>query len=661
MLLPESARQRLAEPLRDPRRFWPQVKTSHTVPIEQWPWRQHSDALTGALDGLAEKTTEQLDRSYVAVQEWVEQVLNAGQLVLSHLLAMEPFVPFDGAEASAIISLVKELLHNAADAIEQNTRMGSFREPVHEAATRWAELERKCESDSAIQVAFGMDLPPHDDYGEFRADWVLQHYAYRSAELLAHVVPHLVSLGVPHVDDVLAGVSIVGWVLDCDDPVGAYVAMDMFLNRYFSADPNTARQVRAHLEKSESALRRTAHTTRRSRAAAFAASDDTEARALALVDMYKRVIEGPFRQFSWALHCLRNNKWEPTVTLGPLRDRLVADGGDLATMVRQIVLPDLRNSETHETLTWDGFAEEFVTESGRIPPIRVAGAASLAEAFVRGCEAAFLAVRTLDTRPDEISLPSVDERGRLASWRRVHAFFGTNRLRVTEAQLNTQHAKIGVEQLRYTDINPCFQALLLAHRLLPQTESFSVRVAGMPIIEVSAVALDATMPAWEYAISAVDQMPLAAFLPANLDARSRIEPIDVAIRSVAWIAVDDVLSALDGSPEDWNDDERILLAARLRIVEIAVEQTTRQLAAPSIRLASVLASAANLRQWVVDMAPVGSSVAERLLVVAQLRTQWTRWGPVPRHPLIPDEPAPDRAEPPPGLANSPDTFRYRTL
>lgn len=59
-----------------------------------------------------------------------------------------------------------------------------------------------------------MPFSPSDPDGYFRAERVLHHYAYRTGELLATVVPHLVSFGVPYVTDVLAGVFIIGQILD---------------------------------------------------------------------------------------------------------------------------------------------------------------------------------------------------------------------------------------------------------------------------------------------------------------------------------------------------------------------------------------------------------------------------------------------------------------
>lgn len=128
-----------------------------------------------------------------------------------------------------------------------------------------------------------------------------------------------------------------------------------------------------------------------------------------------------------------------------LRERVIADGGTLAAIMGYVVLPDMRNSETHETLVWDGFADQFVTESGRVDAARVAGALTMATAFVHGSEAGLAAIRALYVNADVGTLPSVDEEGRMPTWDRVGAFFGINRLMLIEAHLNTPYAHFRVQ------------------------------------------------------------------------------------------------------------------------------------------------------------------------------------------------------------------------
>ena len=660
--LPVAARKRLAQPLRDARALRAPERESHTLPVGSQAWRRHCDALVWLLRELA-RLIASPEGDFDAVRAWAQHLLDTRERAVSLLLALEPFAPFEATGADRLVRLIDEAIAVAADALENDVPCEWSSEEMGAAISWWDERDATHANDEVLRVAFRLPTPPQDDRGEFRAEWVLQHYAYNNGELLAQILPHLNSLGVPGVADVLAAVSIVGGILSCDDPIAAYIAMDAFLGRYLDAPPDVALKVKAHLEAGEPALRRAQQAASRAYAVAISSSTDAEFRALALADMYKRTVEGPFRQYSWALRCLRTGSWEPTPMLGNLRERLVSDGGFLAGVAQEVVLPDLRNSETHETLEWDGPSEEFVTEVGRVPPARVVLALASAEAFNRGCEAGMAAVRTLGIRPDGSFLPDPEEPGRMPSWRRARAYFGTNNLRLVEEHLNARHASVRIERLELRDVNPCFQAVLVAHRLLPRIEAFSVGTPGRaePLITVSAAALELTMPVWEFALSVLDRMPLSTFLPANLDARSRVETMGVAIRAAAWIAADDVLDALDGSPAYWNARVWQLLDARLGVVGLATEQAIRYGDVPAPRLASVAASVGELRLWIGRTSPGARALADAEESVARLRLQWRSWGPVRRHPSVPEPARREYSELRPALHDGPFHKDYRTL
>src|SRR5690606_24654743 len=107
---------------------------------------------------------------------------------------------------------------------------------------------------------------------------------------------------------------------------------------------------------------------------------------------------------------------------------------------------------------------------------------------------------------------------------------------------------VNLELLTESDINPLFQALLSVRRPVPKSGAFALRVEGATRFEVDSSALDHTMPIWEHAIPTFDTMPFSTFLPVNLVTRTKFETSSVASRSAAWIALDDVLDALDGGP-----------------------------------------------------------------------------------------------------------------
>jgi hypothetical protein len=652
----------LIQPLIEDESLEREFDRSHTMPISDWAWRQHAHALARSLETLADSLPAPPD-DFNAIRDWVAQIRTARSNVISLLLALEPFTPFDTAKANDVVCLVEVSARAAADIADHGLEPATIGKDIRALAAWWERRSAGEGGEDPLTAAFALPTPPTDSQGKFRADWVLQHYSYRHQDLLRRLLPHLESLGVPGIVDMLAGIAIVGGVLECDDPVAAYVAMDSFVNHYLACDEVAADLVLNHLETAEPALRRTRQAAARARSAATLASADLESRALALAEAYKRVLEGPFRQFTWALHCLKVGAWERPPMLAELRQRLVAGGGLLASVAHDVIVPDLRNSETHETLEWDGFREEYVTEGGRVGTAQVALALVVAESFAHGCEAGLTAVRSLRVPTSGNLLPTGSEMGRMPSWRRVEAFFGTNRLKLTQANLNTRHAFLRVERLAVTDVNPCFQALILARRLLPGVETFSVAAGDrdVPLIVVRNTSLDAAMPAWERAVATLDQMPLSTFLPVNLDARGREEEPSLATRSVAWIAVDDALGVIDGSPESWSAETAGLIQARLEVVAIAVECTLSMLDAPNSRLASVLQSVQELRDWISQSSAPEPDLAEGQPAVRRLRIQWERWGPVPRHPNIPDSYAPDLSERQPALRAEATSTAYRTL
>jgi hypothetical protein len=197
---------------------------------------------------------------------------------------------------------------------------------------------------------------------------------------------------------------------------------------------------------------------------------------------------------------------------------------------------------------------------------------------------------------------------------------------------------------------------------MPNVESFTVTDGeGEVSITVSADALSAGMPAWELAVSTLDQIPLSTFMVANLDARRRHEADQIAIRSVAWIAVDDAVGVIDGSPGVWEDADRVLVDTRLRLVELAVRCTSDWLGQSTPRLRSVASSVEALRRWVVDDRPDGPHLADARKEMGRLRLQWETWGPVPRHPLVPEEDTRDPHERQPRVRRTPRDWAYTTL
>ncbi len=662
MQLPHDARERLAAPLHAVVGELPPISVNHSLPVGASTWDYHRRALTQQLSALA-STELPLLEDFDASRRWVRSTLAARGRAISLLLALEPFKPFDDEVAKFSLLAIDSYIVAAAKSITSYRRDLPTRE-LADAVTRWESLSGDRDDSDLSASAFGISDSPVDEDGKFHPEWVMHAYAYRGGDLLQRLLPLLASLRVPHVTDPLVGVTIVGTVLNSNDPILSFVGLHSCLARDAAADPDVRIHVRGHLRSIEPSLRRAEATFEREVARASDQSLARETRAAALLAAYTPLVEGPFRQLSWAIFALGAGKWSKPPMLSKLREQLVASGGVLGAVADGVVLAELRNGDSHQTLSWDGYAEEYVCEESRVSLAVVAKAVLVADAFVKGIKAGLHATESIDARPFfDATLPLPGDVGRLPPWQRVHGFFGTNRLRLVESHLNQRHARVRLSRLKIPDINPCFQALLAARRLLPDIESFTVETttADSVSLVVSSEALDAAMVPWEFATKRLDEMPFCTFLPLNLDARLKFETQPIAVRSVAWIATDDILDALDGSQPKWDEAERELICTRLRLVILAIEQTLAYIGGNHTRLSSVRASASQLLKWIIQVEPRSAHVADLQPVVARVRLQWERWGPVRRHPAIMNDDHPDQDLSRPALRQAPPSFDYVTI
>lgn len=522
--------------------------------------------------------------------------------------------------------------------------------------------------EEVLAVTFAMASVPIDSDGAFSASRVFEAYKYANERLLRYLFAHMRSLGLEPVDDMLAMVSTCGWIASAPDAVLAWQTLRSMTLRLEHANRPLASegpepeapdrrvdsqrpaergstatggealltQVLDHLTSRDEALRQGRRLIQ-SRIKDFLTGEDPEARAHALADAYRRLVEGPVRQFGWAMRCLAAGAWTPPPTVGVLSEAFSHDPW-LAPAVTPMLLPNIRNGQAHEALEWDGLRGVYVVEGTDVDLDRVHIAVADAMSFTLGCEAALAHWRARLVVPGATS-PGPEEPGRMAGWRRAEALFGTNGLRVVSFRHNALRAEVRLERLHREDINPTLQALVHARRLLPAIESFAVFVADAStaseaVIEVSAAALDATHSVWVRAREAFDAMPLAAFLPANLDSRLRQEPPEVAARSAAWIAIDDSLSAIDELPDLWTDEHLWLARTRIDLARFALSQC-----APAIPDREWLQPALDVLDAVLDdldllgTAPRADEV-DGLASVMALRSLWASWGPVPRMPLV---------------------------
>jgi hypothetical protein len=143
------------------------------------------------------------------------------------------------------------------------------------------------------------------------------------------------------------------------------------------------------------------------------------------------------------------------------------------------------------------------------------------------------------------------------------------------------------------------------------------------------------MPTWRHAIPTFDSMPFSTFLPVNLVTRTRFETSSIASRSAAWIALDDVLDALDGGPSVLSESDLALAAARFDLAYralsaclplITAESATRIEAAVEV-IERTIARLTNIEKT------IDAHELDEWPEIARIRYFWAAWGPVPRLPV----------------------------
>jgi hypothetical protein len=616
----------------------------HTLPIDRRIWATYSDALTQSVRTLVTALVKQpgADSPFDEVRAWVDRLLQTRSRTYSLLLALQPFQPFDHACAERLADAVDRSLQDMADAVEEGRLTAPMLGDLDKVCDDWPSDGGGAGGDAPLSAAFGLEAAPANEHGDFKPGRVFEAYKYNNGSLLRQIAPHLTSLGVPVVGDVLACVSIVGCIASSEDPVVAYSSMDAMLTRLFGArSSDVVQKTLLHFEQRERVARQ-ARRRMLSILASVGSLSDHESRALALADVYKRLIEGPVRHYGWALHCLGVGSWSPPPTLTPVREALVAQGGLGRAIAESSILVDLRNGEAHESLEWDGPRQAYLVEGNAVDFDRVTAAVLVALSFDRGCEAAIACFRALTIRP-VAGPPRADEESRMPAWQRAESYFGTNGLRLIKADFNATTAMIKVASFGQSDINPCFQALLCARRLLPDLVGFEVYLEGAsdPAIAIDTRALDHTLPVWNQALATFDMMPLSAFLPANLAARSFWETAPKAVRAVSWIAADDLLDALDGGPDIWDQAAIDVFGERVALVEVSLAQCLGIAPADThTRLNAIRTAVHDLQADLPRLCerPLSMATLDNLPCIMRIRHFWSVWGPVPRLPNIYDTP-----------------------
>lgn|GEM_PF-2208638 len=690
--LPADALKRLTADLRSRPVDIPDLaESTRSLPLLHHSWSSRLNALQTLVQNLESAAAPEAFTvsTYRSLEAAIDRLSAARQEILALLVALAPFDARDQPSAnladssqgaplrrtpaavdilgSGLLGEVDEMIDAVLDAIEAGAEPPPVTSNLVEMVPTVPTIAVEGVG-AALAVTFGMTTVPVDPYGAFSASRVFEAHKYDNGTLLGFLHAHMRSLGLQPTDDMLSMVLTSGWIVRAPDSVLAWQTLRSMILRLEAAQHvsqadlgNTGhdaagsqdilRVVLAHLADREEALRQSRRiidsTTRDLRR-----TDDAEDRAHALADIYRRLVEGPVRQYGWAMRCLAAGSWTMPPMVGTIADGLASDGWLKAALVPKL-LPGIRNGQAHEALEWDGSRSIYVVEGVDVDYERVNIAVADCLSFAFGCEAALVHWQALAVDAGEIA-PAAGQPGRMAEWRRVEALFGTNGLRVNTFKFNALRLEARIERLDIEDINPSLQAFVHARQLLPHVESFAYfidepEVRSDPVIEVDAVALDATHPVWLHGRDRFDAMPLSTFLPANLNARLRHEPAQVAVRAAAWIAADDALSGIDWLPVIWDEGHIWLANARVEHARLALKQTI-----PMVEQPGLLETLAELLDTVqaelgVLRPNVRADQVDLRIPIVRLRALWTAWGPVPRIPGIES----DRGDGSPGYHSQP--------
>lgn len=666
--LPDSARRTLSEILRDAMRVPLDFRDCHTLPVREVTWNRYRRNLTQRVcdfQDLARNHPQGVD-DFAAIRIWMVDLVEARTRIISVLYALRPFEYFDKSSAQLLALAVERFLGTLAASIDERHPVPEFPDYLTLPGTNWLSQDLQATSGDPLARTFGVGSDDcRNQDGEFSPSRVFSAYYLNNAELTKKLVIHMASLGMPPVTDPLVLIHIVGMVQSAADEIASYCALDALFGRLAAADSEVRDAALQHIKARDPALRQGRARVNRALTDITSRAHDREMTALRVAEAYKRLVEGPARQYGWIYHCLGTGEWKPPPMLSQLRDILISDEGWIARFAARAVLTDVRNGEAHEGLVWDGMNDSFTTESGSVSFEDVFEATIHVDAFDRGCAAAIACYNALSIIPG-LGGPKLDDVGRLAAWRRVEALFGTNGLKVIKSDFNAKVATITFESVKIHQINPCLQALVAGHVLLPGVTHFEIYtpIASTPVISVSVSALSRTYPVWHLSLTSFTVNPLSTFLPANFSARRVAEDMSAAVRSISWIATDDLLDALDSTPAHWDASDLELFAKRVALVELAVNQSIEEIPVGArLRIEAVSKAVSELSATLAKVSvPTPRQRIDRIHAVDRLRTWWWVWGPIQRLPGVePESDAPHGANHLPALRCLPTDLRWQTM
>src|SRR5262249_2752169 len=112
-------------------------------------------------------------------------------------------------------------------------------------------------------------------------------------------------------------------------------------------------------------------------------------RALIVLDMYRRMVEGQLRPWAWALLRASGRSSASPPTLGSLRNQLVSHGHPVMGYMAEAILPAARNAAAHEDAWWDASQQTVVWGNGTTTVPDLVDATERAYALMCGAECAW--------------------------------------------------------------------------------------------------------------------------------------------------------------------------------------------------------------------------------------------------------------------------------
>jgi hypothetical protein len=443
--------------------------------------------------------------------------------------------------------------------------------------------------DDPLETALGLPLNElRDDHGVFSSARLLGAYRGRYDELQHQL--HTVLLAVTdNPPDLLDALHPAGGLLLTDRPflaLKAAIAVKELFEQTLNSDSarlTPLRTLKLRVTRSAASHVGIVATNRAIREA----STDAE-RAHLTLDLYRRMVESQLRPWAWTLLQVRGRSAPRPPELGPLRDLLQADGHLLLAEMAVAILPAARNAAAHEDYLWDDDKHVLAVGEDTVDIATLEDAIERAYSLMCGAECAWSCARWTSAKFAAI-LDATDPPGHLVAPLDEHAalsHFGTNGLLPRATQLSRATWTVTLEEIPFSLINPCFQALVWSAQLLRRANRFQVLLPGreQPVIDIQRSVLEANWLVWQHARATMESMPQSTFLPANAWTRLAVEVPESAAQAVAWLAANDAVDACEESeatdhPSGPRTDVMAIrgraarLALRLEIIVTAIGAT----------------------------------------------------------------------------------------